>query len=162
MSKKHSQTQYIPIDDLHLLEKNPRQISTEEIERLKTSLKNLPDFFWARPCLVSNRLKKNVIIGGNMRYKAAKEIGLTEIPCHILEGLTESQEHEIIIKDNVQNGTWDYEELLESWDAIELKDWGVDIPSFEIPDTDFKEFNEDCANDVEMIECPKCKHKWPK
>ena len=65
-----------------------------------------------------------------MRYKAAKEIGLKEIPVTIAD-LTPEQEREFLIKDNVSGGEWDWELLANEWDSEELEAWGLDLPKFE-------------------------------
>ena len=52
------------------------------------------------------------------------------MPTHLIEGLTEEREREIVIRDNVANGEWDWDILANEWDAEELEDWGLDLPSF--------------------------------
>jgi len=69
-----------------------------------------------------------MVLGGNMRLKAIQEIGLKEIPIIKAENLTEEQQREFLIKDNVGFGEWDWDALANDWDADELKDWGMDLP----------------------------------
>lgn len=121
---------YRNLNDIKLLDENPRKISTEMMEKLKQSIKNNRDYFEARPLILSDRTGELVVIAGNQRYKACVELGINEVPTALLSGLTEEREREIIIRDNVNNGEWD-EELLKAWDAEELKDWGVDMPDSE-------------------------------
>ena len=80
-----------------------------------------------RPIVVNSDM---VILGGNMRYKACKEAGLKEIPIIIADNLTEEQQREFLIKDNVSGGEWDFEMLANEWDSDKLDEWGLDIPSF--------------------------------
>ena len=120
--------EYRPIADIHELEGNPRIIKKDQFEKLKTSIKNNPDYFEARPCILSNRTGVLVVIAGNQRLRASKELGLTEVPTILLEGLTEEREKQIIIRDNVENGEWDYDILANEWEAEELNDWGVETP----------------------------------
>jgi ParB-like chromosome segregation protein Spo0J len=70
-----------------------------------------------------------IILGGNMRYKAAKEIGLKEIPI-IITDLSEDKQREFLIKDNTSGGEWDWEVLANEWDSEELSEWGLDIPNW--------------------------------
>lgn len=125
MKKIEHQVEYRPIADLHELEGNPRQIKKDQFERLKQSIKNNPDYFEARPLILSDRTGELVILAGNQRYKAAKAIGLTEVPTVLLSGLSEEREREIVIRDNVENGEWDYDILFNEWDTDALQNWGV-------------------------------------
>lgn len=92
-----------------------------------------------RPIVVN---KDHIILGGNMRYKAAKEIGLKEIPVKVADNLTPEQEREFLIKDNTSGGEWDWEVLANEWDSEELEAWGVDVPSF-APEIDYDILNDD-------------------
>lgn len=77
-----------------------------------------------RPIVVNYDM---VILGGNMRYKACKEAGLKEIPIIIADNLTEEQQREFLIKDNVSGGEWDWDILANEWDIDELEEWGLDV-----------------------------------
>ena len=72
-----------------------------------------------RPIVVNQDM---IILGGNMRYKACKEAGLKEIPV-IVTDLTEDQQREFLIKDNVSGGEWDWSMLANEWNVEELTDW---------------------------------------
>lgn len=117
---------YRKLSELKELKGNPRKITRAEMDSLKKSIEDNQDYFEARPIILSNRTGELVIIAGNQRYKAAKELGMDEVPTALLEGLTEEREKEIIIRDNVSNGDWDYDEL-KNWDADDLEAWGVEI-----------------------------------
>jgi hypothetical protein len=70
-------------------------------------------------------------LGGNMRYKALKEAGYTDIPdswVTMADDWTEEKRREFVIKDNVGFGEWDWEQLGNEWDAEELEAWGLDLP----------------------------------
>ena len=62
-----------------------------------------------------------------MRYKACKEAGIKEIPVIVADNLTEEQEREFLIKDNVSGGEWDWDILANEWDKEELEEWGLDV-----------------------------------
>ena len=96
------------------------------MEKLKESIRNNPDYFEARPLILSDRTGQLVIIAGNQRYDASVELGLIQVPTFLIPNLTEKREKEIAIRDNVNNGQWD-EELLKKWDADSLINWGIDI-----------------------------------
>jgi hypothetical protein len=76
-----------------------------------------------RPIVVNQDM---IILGGNMRFKACKEAGLKEVPV-IVADLTEEQQREFLIKDNVSSGEWDYNALLETWNIQLVNDWGINV-----------------------------------
>jgi ParB-like chromosome segregation protein Spo0J len=78
-----------------------------------------------RPIVVD---ENNIVLGGNMRLKACKEAGLTEVYIVKAEGLTELQKDEFIVKDNVGFGEWDWDMLANEWDVDLLDEWGLDVP----------------------------------
>ena len=107
---------------------NPRLIKDDKFKKLVQSIKDFPEMLELRPIVVN---KDMIILGGNMRYKAAKEIGLKEIPVTIAD-LTEDQQREFLIKDNTSGGEWDWEELANEWDSETLEEWGLTLPGFDI------------------------------
>lgn len=143
--KPKAQVVYRNLSELHELPGNPRTIKKDQFEKLKKSLKDNADYFEARPIILSNRTGELVILAGNQRYKAAKAIGLEQVPTILLEGLNEEREREIVIRDNVENGDWDMDMLANEWDAGQLQDWGVDLPELQ----DITEIVEDEAPEVE-------------
>lgn len=119
---------YRNISDIKKLDSNPRVISKEQLEKLQRSILDNQDYFEARPIILSDRTGELVIIAGNQRYEACRLLGIKKVPTILIPNLTEKREREIIIRDNVNNGTWDMDTLANSWDADELKDWGMDLP----------------------------------
>lgn len=148
---------YRKLSEMKKLEGNPRKITPEQLSTLKESIQRNKDYFEARPLILSNRTGELVVIAGNQRYEACKQLGIDECPTVLLEGLTEEREKEIIIRDNVSNGEWD-EELLQEWDAAELQDWGVDVSELDLlPEEETKEAEEDDFDEqADNIEA-KCK-----
>lgn len=139
------------LSDLVKLPNNPRKISKVDMDRLIASVKKF-GILEGRPFLVSNRTGENVIIGGNMRYEACKELGIAEVPVNVLEGLSEDDEREIIIRDNVSNGEWDMALLEDEWDAGELAEWGVDINfSIDEPTSEEDDFEEDAETKTDIF-----------
>ena len=79
-----------------------------------------------RPIVVN---EDKVVIGGNMRLKAAQEAGLKKIPIIIASTLTQEQQDEFMIKDNNNYGEWDWDKLANEWDSDTLKnEYHIDIP----------------------------------
>ena len=107
---------------------NPRLIKDDKFKKLVKSIQEFPDMLNVRPIVVN---KDMIVLGGNMRLKAIKEAGHTEVAVEIVDW-TEDQQKEFIVKDNVGYGEWDWDDLANNWDAQELTDWGLDIPNFNI------------------------------
>lgn len=105
---------------------NPRIIKDDKFKKLVQSIKDFPEMLELRPIVVNN---DGIVLGGNMRLKACKEAGLKEVPVIKASELTEEQQKEFIIKDNVGFGEWDWEDLANNWDAEELTEWGLDLPT---------------------------------
>jgi len=114
----------LKINQLQPNESNPRIIKEAKFKKLVKSIKDFPQMLDLRPIVID---ENNIILGGNMRYKACVEAGLTEIPVKIAKGLTEEQKQEFIIKDNVGFGEWEWDMLGNEWDNVKLGEWGMDI-----------------------------------
>ena len=114
---------------------NPRTITDSKLEQLKKSIKEFPKMLELRPLVID---EDNIVLGGNMRLKACRELGITDIPVKKIEGLTQEQKNEFIIKDNLGYGEWDWDILFDDWDIEQLKDWGMNIK-----DDEYKEIEED-------------------
>lgn len=71
---------YCELKDLTKLKNNPRTIKKDDMERLKKSIKDNPDYFESRPIILSNRTGELVILAGNQRYEAAKALKMDEVP----------------------------------------------------------------------------------
>ena len=109
---------------------NPRIIKDEKFKKLVKSIQEFPQMLEIRPIVVNEEM---IVLGGNMRLKACQEAGLKEV--HIIKAtdLTEEQQKEFIIKDNVGFGEWDWNDLANNWESEKLQEWGLDIPGFAIP-----------------------------
>jgi len=96
---------------------NPRLIKDYKFDKLVKSIKDFP--------IVVN--SDMVVLGGNMRLKACKAAGLKEVYILKADELTEEQQREFIVKDNVGFGEWDWDILANEWDNQQLKEWGMDV-----------------------------------
>jgi site-specific DNA-methyltransferase (adenine-specific) len=119
--------QNVPINTVKANPNNPRIIKDDKFAKLVKSINEFPQMLKLRPIIVNDDM---VVLGGNMRLKACKEAGLKEIPIIKASELTEQQQKEFIVKDNVGYGEWDWDDLANNWDADELTEWGLDIPGF--------------------------------
>jgi hypothetical protein len=117
------------ISDVKANPNNPRLIKDDKFDKLVKSIKDFPEMLQIRPIVVNSDM---VVLGGNMRLKACKEAGLKEIPIIRADQLSEDQQREFIIKDNVGFGEWEWEMIRADWDVNELAEWGLDIPKFEV------------------------------
>lgn len=102
-----------PIDSLRAHERNPRTISKARFEDLKASIKADPDFMRVRPIIVNTHEgREGIIIGGNMRWRAAKELGWDTVPCLEVDA-DPDQELTRLVKDNQHSGDDDRDALAE-------------------------------------------------
>jgi DNA modification methylase len=90
-----------------------------------------------------------MILGGNMRWKAIQEIGIKEIPIIKAENLTEEQQREFLIKDNVGFGEWDWDALANDWNPEELNEWGLDVPNMDLTELEAEDDNFEEPENVE-------------
>jgi len=118
------------IGDIKMNPNNPRTIKDDKFRQLVKSITEFPKMLELRPIVVNDDM---IVLGGNMRLKACKEAGLTEIPVIKASELTDEEQRQFIIKDNVGYGEWDFSMLKNDYSTDELEDWGLDIPDFTIP-----------------------------
>lgn len=117
--------QKVKISEIKTNPKNPRLIKDDKFRKLVKSVKEFPQMLELRPIVVD---ENNIILGGNMRFKACKEAGLKDIYIVRAENLTDEQKDEFIVKDNVGFGEWDWDMLANEWDENQLEQWGLDLP----------------------------------
>ena len=145
----------IPISKLKLNPTNPRIIKDDKFKKLVQSLKDFPEMMEKRPMVcVTDIDGKMFPIGGNMRLKALRELGMKEIPDSwvvLADDWTEEQRKEFTIRDNVGFGEWNWDELQENWDSEKLVSWGLEVPEWESEKLEAKEDD----YDVELPEEPK-------
>ena len=132
-------TKSVKISEVKVNPNNPRLIRDDKFAKLVQSIKDLPQMLEIRPIVVNTDM---VVLGGNMRLKACKEAGLKEVPIIIADNLTEDQQREFLIKDNVSGGDWDWNMIQSEWDTNELAEWGLDVPQF-ASDIDYSILDDD-------------------
>ena len=102
---------------------NPRFIRDKEYNKLVNSITKSSWMVFLRPIIVNDDM---TVLGGNMRLRACKEAGLKEVPVIQASNLSENQQREFIVKDNVGFGEWDWDMLANEWDSTDLDNWGLD------------------------------------
>lgn len=133
---------------------NPRTISKEQLDKLKRSIESFPEMMVKRPMVcVTDVDSKMYPLGGNMRLKAIKELGVKEIPNNwimLADDWTEEQRKEFVIKDNANLGSWDIEALVDGWDIEELEEWGVDTSGWDDEEESTEEEQIDLSDDLDI------------
>ena len=121
-------------------EKNTRLVKEKKFKILVDSIKESPHFMKLRPVVVNENME---IIGGNMRYRACRELKWKEIPIDVYtrelheEAMLEREEaervtyeegcDEFMIKDNTEVGQWDYSMLANDWSNEKIYKWGIPV-----------------------------------
>ena len=139
----------VKISEIKNNPKNPRFIKDDKFKKLVQSVKDFPEMATVRPIVVN---KDMVILGGNMRYKAMKEAGWSEVPVEVVDW-SEDKQNEFVIKDNVSGGEWDWDLIANEWSELPLEEWGLDLPE----SVDNQEVKEDEAPEIDTGGgCSKC------
>ena len=117
-------TENVKISEVKMNPNNPRVIKDDKFAKLVRSIKEFPKMLEIRPIVVNSDM---IVLGGNMRLKACKEAGLKEVPIILADNLTEDEQKQFIIKDNVGFGEWDWDMLANEWEPELLEDWGLEV-----------------------------------
>lgn len=125
MSKIQFETIEVAISKVKPNDDNPRILKDDKFKKLVKSIREFPQMLKIRPIVVNDEM---IVLGGNMRLRACQEAGLKKIPIIKASELTEKQQREFIIKDNVGFGEWDWDMLANEWEADDLNEWGLDTP----------------------------------
>lgn len=138
-------------------DENPRTISPEEFERLKEHIQRLGVY---KPLLIN---QSNIVLGGNMRLKALKELGIDEVMCSVVLTDNKHQMIEYALSDNDQMGVTDEQKVAE---LVTLNPIKTEI--FAIHDTKLKPIQRVLdkvsptpppANSKVKYQCPECGHE---
>lgn len=149
----------VKVKDLRPYERNPRRITEDDFNRLKDSLKRNG---YHQRILVMNDLS---VIGGHQRIRALQELGIKEVKVLFPDQeISEEQFKEIMVRDNLFYGQWDFDILSSDFEQEQLAEWGMPkewLPNF-APATEEEQGKLDEKEEIapQLIVCPECKHKF--
>ena len=131
---------------------NPRTINKDDYQKLLKSLQDDPDFLNHKPLHVYEHDGKYIVLGGNQRLKALKELGHKDVPVTIYDPETpvEVLKRRVIV-DNSTFGDYDMDMLANEWSDMPLDSLGVDITS------DWLDMEE--KDTSQKVQCPTCGSK---
>jgi len=119
---------YVSINDLKPAEYNPRKADKKQIEDIKKSIEH---FGLVDPIIVNSaENRKNIVIGGHLRLKIAKELGYKKVPVVYVDIPDIEKEKELNLRLNKNTGEWDFDLLLNNFNKDLLKDVGFEIDLF--------------------------------
>ncbi len=120
------------LSDIKANPDNPRTIKDDKFKKLVNSIKEFPKMMELRPLVIND---ENIVLGGNMRLKALKELGYKDIPDAWVKraaDLTPDEQRRFIIADNVAFGEHDWDLLRQNWDVAQLDEWGMDTEEMDV------------------------------
>ena len=152
----------VDIDQLSLLENNPRSITKTQFDKLKRSLNRDPQFLNCRPILVNLITDTGALLvyAGNQRLRACKELGWNMVPCIIEDNLSKSVMKKRTILDNKTMGSWDYDELSSSFEMEDLLDCGFLEIELLGPEDIISDIQDKPKKEKKKKECPSCGHEF--
>ena len=116
---------------LDWLPTNPRTWTQSDIDRTAASIKEDPDFLEDRPLLVvPGSDDRFIVFAGNLRHEGALAAKRGTVPCVVYYPQGDAEQATVVrraMKDNGSFGSWDWDELGNSWDDMPLQDWGVPV-----------------------------------
>lgn len=121
------------VDELIPYINNSRTHSDEQVTQVASSIK---EFGFTNPILID---EDNGVVAGHGRLLASKKLGIDEVPCIVIDGLTEAQKKAYVIADNKLglNSSWDEETLKNELNTLIEMDFDVSITGFDdLPDID--------------------------
>ena len=116
----------VDINELISPEYNPRQITDDEMEKLKNSIN---EFGYVAPIIVNKY--NNHIVGGNQRYEALKSLGYTDVDVIFVDEPDLNREKALNIALNKISGEWDFVKLADIIDELELNDFDIPLTGFD-------------------------------
>lgn len=153
--KNVTKIEVLSIGDLKPYEKNPRR-NDEAVQYVANSIK---EFGFKVPIIIDS---ENVIVAGHTRYKAAKELGMTEVPCVRADDLTDEQVKAYRLADNktAEMAGWDYDILsdeLAELPEIDMEQFGFSDFSIDEDElSDYFEEHEEKPKEPKTVTCPHC------
>ncbi len=141
-----AESKVVPIGKLELWKENPRGITKQDYARLKRQIQKLGVY---KPLVVCQEDGKFIVLGGNMRLRALRELNNKEVWVSIVEPKSEQEKIEISLSDNDRAGYYEEQALAELVyeyrNALDMADFKVDL---DVPKTKLNEIIEYVAKDV--------------
>ena len=113
------------------LPRNPRLVKKERYEATRRSIEESPEMLNLRELIVVEYMEdRYVVVCGNIRLRACKELGYKTVPCKVLPGDTPAKKlREYAAKDNINYGEDDKDIIANEWAEFqtELADWGMEF-----------------------------------
>ena len=132
---------------------NPRIVRDEKYKKLLNSIKEFPEMLEKRPLVCFTKDDSYIVLGGNMRLKAIKELKIEEVEITLADDWTQEQKDRFIIADNVSFGSWDFDALANNWDQETLIDWGLDGLDFgNVEEPDYSLLDDADNDKIEQME----------
>ena len=156
MNITETNVQVLPLKDLHEnkgqiegVPANPRILRDDKYKALLRSLQE-DDLTGVQPLKVYNHNGQYIVLGGNMRLKALRELKRdASVSCLVVPQDTPTDIlRKIVIIDNSTFGEWDFDMLANEWDADELNEWGVAVPELGDPSAILDEADFESLNDI--------------
>lgn len=144
-------TKLIALSKLKANPSNPRIIKDSRFKLLVESIKSFPEMLKFRPIIVDENY---VVLGGNMRMRACKEAGLKRVPVLNASELSKEKQDELIIKDNVSFGQFDWDIIANEWPDKSLE-WGMILP-FDTTESDIDSIDDMKNKSSNETNCSKC------
>lgn len=122
--------QEVDVSKLVPYERNAKLHGDEQVEKICNSIR---EFGFISPCLIDRDYN---VIAGHGRIMAAKKIGMSEVPCLFVEGLTEEQRRAYIIADNrlTELGEWDMELVADELQELNEAGFNIELTGFCLDD----------------------------
>ena len=144
----------VNINELISPEYNPRQITDDEMEKLKNSIN---EFGYIAPIIVNKH--NNHIVGGNQRYEALKNLGYTDVDVVFVDEQDIQREKALNIALNKISGEWDFVKLADIIDDLELNDFDISLTGFD--DLELENFGIEDQNEHESVEVAEDDYEEP-
>ena len=154
---KTAELKMLPLSVLKPAAYNPRKKlkpGDKEYQKIKNSIE---EFGFADPLVVNADM---TIIGGHQRFNVAVELGITEVPCAVVD-VDKVREKALNIALNKATGAWDEKLLAELLEDLKNQDFNVDLTGFDPPEMDQllsklydKDLKDDDFDEDKALEAP--------
>ena len=132
-------TVVVDVESLKPHSRNPRTITKEAFERL---CQRIREEGFRSPITTDGTGR---ILAGHQRWRAAKELGIKQVPIMTPDReLTADECGQILVADNVSHGQWDFDILSADFEPFELASWGVELPELVVDDKNPADAGAEC------------------